>query len=411
MAAPFRERLLLIVIYIAVLASSVAFIEPSPHDALMGVLAVTCLIAGVRFDRKIAVMFLLLLIWNAGGLLALTNVPEREKTIQYAATSVYLAIAAVMWACILADNTMQRMAALRSAYIFTAVLAGLAGILGYFNVAGLGHLFTDNNRAMGAFKDPNVFGPFLIWPALVLMERMLVRRISLIDIGALGILVVALLLSFSRGAWAHFAFSAAIVVGLSFLTARKVSTRMRIFVMSAVAVASDGGFRRHPAVDPGHPQDVRGARAPGAVLRRRPGRPLPPAGTSRSVRCCNFPTAWARSSFARVNAQQQHNVYLQAFLVYGWVGGVSYILLLLTTLLGRVSQRVRGDALAGLRHRRARRVHRRGGGKLHHRQRPLAALLPAARHGLGPVGGDLSLQAPGAPPRAPGPAWAAAGAR
>ncbi len=70
-AVSFRERLLLIVIYIAVLASSVAFIEPSPHDALMGLLAVACLIAGVRFDRKVAVLFLLLLIWNGGGLLSL----------------------------------------------------------------------------------------------------------------------------------------------------------------------------------------------------------------------------------------------------------------------------------------------------------------------------------------------------
>ena len=36
--------------------------------------------------------------------------------------------------------------------------------------------------------------------------------------------------------------------------------------------------------------------------------------------------------FARIYGLQQHNVYLQAFLVYGWLGGVSYIALLATTL-------------------------------------------------------------------------------
>jgi O-antigen ligase len=36
--------------------------------------------------------------------------------------------------------------------------------------------------------------------------------------------------------------------------------------------------------------------------------------------------------FARVHGLQQHNVYLQAFLVYGWAGGMAYILLLLSTL-------------------------------------------------------------------------------
>ncbi len=36
--------------------------------------------------------------------------------------------------------------------------------------------------------------------------------------------------------------------------------------------------------------------------------------------------------FARVYGLQQHNVYLQAFIVYGWTGGMAYILLLLSTL-------------------------------------------------------------------------------
>jgi len=70
-AAALRERLLLVVLYITVLASSVAFIEPSPHDAMMGVLALACLIAGLRFERHVALLFLLLLIWNVAGLLSL----------------------------------------------------------------------------------------------------------------------------------------------------------------------------------------------------------------------------------------------------------------------------------------------------------------------------------------------------
>jgi hypothetical protein len=46
-----------------------------------------------------------------------------------------------------------------------------------------------------------------------------------------------------------------------------------------------------------------------------------------------FPNGMGPFEFARVHGLQQHNVYLQAFLVYGWVGGVSYVLLLLTTTL------------------------------------------------------------------------------
>ena len=38
--------------------------------------------------------------------------------------------------------------------------------------------------------------------------------------------------------------------------------------------------------------------------------------------------------FSRVHGLQQHNVYLQAFLVYGWAGGMAYL-----TLLARRSGR------------------------------------------------------------------------
>ena len=46
----------------------------------------------------------------------------------------------------------------------------------------------------------------------------------------------------------------------------------------------------------------------------------------------NYPNGMGPFEFARVHGLQQHNVYLQAFLVYGWVGGMAYVLLLLTTV-------------------------------------------------------------------------------
>jgi len=47
----------------------------------------------------------------------------------------------------------------------------------------------------------------------------------------------------------------------------------------------------------------------------------------------NFPGGMGPFEFSRVNGLQQHNVYLQAFLVYGWGGAMAYILLLLSTVL------------------------------------------------------------------------------
>jgi hypothetical protein len=330
--AAFTERLLLVVLYITVLASSVAFIEPSPHDALMGVLALACLVAGIRFERHIALLFLLLLIWNVAGLLSLLNVAGMEQTTQYAGTSVYLAIAAMLFASMFAHNTMPRIVTVRAAYVLTATVISVAGIAGYFNLFPHAHdLFATNDRALGGFKDPNVFGPFLIWPALVVIERMLARRVRLTDFLVVGILLLALLLSFSRGAWFHFAVSCVVMMMIALVTADTNRERLRIVAMSAIAIAAVAGFivlaLSFDSI--------------GAMFQERAqliksydvgsgGRFLLQELALKEL--LNYPLGMGPFEFSRIYGGQQHNVYLQAFLVYGWAGGMAYLTLLAATL-------------------------------------------------------------------------------
>lgn len=329
-ATPFRERLLLTVLYLAVLASSVAFIEPSPHDLLMALLALVCLIAGVRFERSFALPLVLLLMWNVAGTIALSNSLGQPNAIQSAAIAWYLAIAGMIFACLFADNTVKRMDILRSAYVATAVVAALIGIAGYFHLTP-GELFTLSGRAMGAFKDPNVFGPFLIWPALIVIERKLTRRIGLIDLGIVAILLLGLLLSFSRGAWFHFVVSCAVLLFISILVAPSAAKRMRIVTLSVLGVvalavllvfllsfSSIGSFFFERAqlvqsYDVGQTgrfglQQL----ALAAIL--------------------EFPGGLGPEEFSRIHGLQPHNVYLQVFMVSGWIGALSYILLVLSTL-------------------------------------------------------------------------------
>ena len=331
-ATALTERILLTVLFVTVLASSVAVVEPSPHDGLMGLLAVVGLIAGVRFDRILAVPFVLLLLWNIAGLMSLLNVAGDEKAIQYTGTSVYLGVAALVFACLLAKNTKSRLATISSAYVLTAVIAALCGVAGYFSLfpGAYDHL-TYLGRAQGLFKDPNVYGPFLIWPALIVLERMIARHIGLKDILFVGIILLGLLLSFSRGAWFHLAVSGTVMLALIFLTAPTPKSRMRIFALAAVGIAtlailvvvllnvdSIGGMFR----DRAHllnSYDV----GDGGRFR------LQELGLDALF---EFPNGLGPFEFARIHGLQQHNVYLQAFIVYGWVGGMTYILLLLSTL-------------------------------------------------------------------------------
>ncbi len=331
-AEPLRERVLTSVLYVTVLASSVAFIEPSPHDGLMSILAVTCFVAGVRFERTLVIPLLLLVVWNVSGMMALLGVSGEEKTIQYTSTSVYLAIATLLFAGMLAQNTMPRITTLSAAYVLTATIAALCGVVGYFNLfPGAYDLMAPGGRALGLFKDPNVYGPFLIWPALVVLERMVSRQIRFFDFIIAGIILLALLLSYSRGAWFHFGLSGAIMLALTFLSAPTSRARTRIVLLSAIGVVvlaaivvallsfdSIGGTfteRAHLI----NSYDV----GDGGRFR------LQELALSDLLK---FPNGMGPYTFIRVHGNQQHNQYLQAFVVYGWTGGMAYILLVLTTI-------------------------------------------------------------------------------
>lgn len=329
---PLRERILLIVLYVALLISSIAFIEPSPHDAMIGLLAVACLIAGVRFDRLVALLLLLLVFWNAAGLVALMNALGNDKSVQYAVTSVYLAGTAVVYACVFARDSMSRVAAMRAGYVASATLAALLGIMGYFHIGPGSDRFELYGRAMGPFKDPNVYAPYLIWPMLIVMCRSMTERIKLLDLVVLGIMVPGFLLSFSRGAWAHLAASGLIMMALLMLTAPTPRARMRltVFAFAGVFVLAVG-LVALMSIDSVREMFLQRAQAVQSYDVGQGGRfQLQEYALSSLL---DYPLGMGPHEFARIYGLQQHNVYLQAFVVYGWIGGISYILLIVATLL------------------------------------------------------------------------------
>jgi hypothetical protein len=193
-------------------------------------------------------------------------------------------------------------------------------------------MFVGSGRANGAFKDANVFGPFLIWPILVVLERMVARRIGFIDTVVAAILLLGLLLSFSRGAWFHFAVSGVAMLALAFLTAPSARARMRVLGLSTLGIVALAaaliillsfdsiGQMFYERAHLFQFYDV----GEGGRFR------LQELALSSVL---NYPNGMGPFEFARVHGLQQHNVYLQSFLVYGWTGAMAYLLLLFTTLL------------------------------------------------------------------------------
>ena len=70
-----------------------------------------------------------------------------------------------MFACLFCDGDLVRLAILRRAYILAALIATAAGYIGFFHLVPGAGIFLDNDRVSATFKDPNVYGPFLIFPS------------------------------------------------------------------------------------------------------------------------------------------------------------------------------------------------------------------------------------------------------
>jgi len=331
-SAALPQRLLNVVLFVTILTSSVAFIEPSPHDALMLVLLATCVAARLPFERKLVPLLLLLIVWLLGGLMSLIQVGDEQKAIQYAGTSLYLGLAGLMFACLFSTGDLVRLMILRRAYILAALIATAAGFVGFFHLLPGSDIFLTNDRVSATFKDPNVYGPFLIFPLLLLVIGVLTDGIKLRHVVVTAVLLGGLFLSFSRGAWLHFVVSATAAIAI--LIAVTPNPRMRgrivllgifaaVGVMLLVIALNSVGSIHDMFVERAQPiqsYDV----GPGGRFW------LQELALNTIL---DHPNGMGPFEFDRVFGLQQHNVYMQGFLVYGWLGGAAYVTLVVVTLL------------------------------------------------------------------------------
>jgi hypothetical protein len=325
------RRLLNVTLFVTMALSSIAFIEPSPHDAMMLVLLLVCIAARVPFDRKLVPLLVLILVWLLGGLLCLTQVGDQANTIQYDGTSIYLGIAGVLFACLFCEGDATRLKILRRGYLLAALVATAAGCAGFFHLVPHSDIFLDNDRVSATFKDPNVFGPFLIFPLLVLIIGFMIRGVRIGGLLIAAALLGGLFLSFSRGAWMHFAVSATVAGALLFAVTPEPRMRYRI-VLFGIGAALAAALVVAALISIDSVRDI-------FVERAKAIQPydVGPGGRFWEQRLAlgqilDHPNGLGPFEFSRIFGTQQHDVYMQGFLVYGWLGGTAYLTLVLVTL-------------------------------------------------------------------------------
>lgn len=320
-------------IAIGVFLSGFVIREPAPYELYMVVLIPIWALFGLRISRGIAPLPVLLVIFNIGGMISMLQMSAIRDTPLYLAVSVFLALTAVFFAAIL-EREPRFFRLIFLSWMAAAVSTAALGILGYFNAFPGAEMFTRYERAAGVFEDPNVFGPFITLPAIYLLHRVLTGPLDRMAVQALPLLVITLgvLLSFSRGAWGLFAFSAIFLTLAVFIQHRSGTFRFRIILMSGLALtllilglivalqipAIAELFEARARLV----QEYDGARL-GRFARHAIGFAM----------AMEHPLGIGPLVFGQIYGEDTHNIWLKALLDYSWLGFVAYVTLIGWTLV------------------------------------------------------------------------------
>ncbi|MEZ5839901.1 MAG: O-antigen ligase domain-containing protein [Hyphomicrobiales bacterium] len=321
-------------VWITVFSGALVYREPAPYEILaVATIGFFFAVVGISFVRETLPAIIVLLVFVIGGLAGPLIATVTGDAAMYLAVTAFLAGTSIFFATYVAENTERRMDAIMAAYAAGAVVASLAGAIGYFHLAPGAEMFTLYGRARGTFQDPNPYGAFLILPALFALQRILVGRLdkALIPAVVFAIVAIGIFLSFSRAAWGMLAFSSILITALTFVLAPTNRVRGRISILAVVGVVLVitliGIALSIPQIrallmeraslvqdyDSG-PQGRFGRYLPGLLL------------------VIDNPFGLGPGGFAKIFPEDPHNTFLKTFIEYSWLSGASYFVIVTTTL-------------------------------------------------------------------------------
>jgi O-antigen ligase len=328
------EKLRALMLWLMGFASAFVFIEPSPYEIVALASMFVLGVAGLRLQAALMPLALMLIFLNFGYAIAVVQVSDQTKPVTWVLISVFLALTAVFYAAVLSTNTQARLEVLLRGYVASALVAALAGIAGYFHLlGGLSDALTLYGRARGTFNDPNVLGAFLVLPAVLLFQRMLIGsagaalRASVL----LLVLLIALLLTFSRAAWGQFVLTSLVMMVLAFASAPSASTRFRIIAIAVlgivVTVIGLAALLSLPEVATLFSERASLDQSYDVGHFGRFGRYF--LGAELAL---ERPFGIGPLQFSTLFGEDPHNSFLNAFMSGGWLAGFAYLTLTAITL-------------------------------------------------------------------------------
>jgi hypothetical protein len=315
----------------------ISVIEPSPYDFMSLIAIPLWFIGGFRVHVALIPILFLYTFFEVAGFTALIPYWSEHDPVLYQLQSLYLYVTAVFFSIFFSERTLERAELCLKAYAVGAVACSVFGLLSYFDIAGMYDKFvTVEGRVNGTFKDPNVYGSYMVLAAAYLMHGTILgnKKQLLLTIPSLAAICIGVFLSFSRGSWAATLLAMIIVIIAAYVTTDNPRTRRRIAWMSATALAigiiailavmADDEARKfflmRASLTQEYDEGVTGRF--GNQLRSLPMLP-------------NLPFGFGPLRFRLIFELDPHNSYIGAFANEGWLGGCVWLLMIaLTTVIG-----------------------------------------------------------------------------
>jgi len=212
--------------------------EPAPSDAVFLItIAVGIVTDRFRISRVPTFVTAVLSIYLTLNVIGLADAIDLSRAIRFSFTTFYLALFALWLASWM--RTRARAKIVLRAYVFATVLSAVLGALAYAGGPGRGtFLEYGGTRAVGLYKDPNVFGAFLVPAALIVLDELLAPKLlksrRLMKIAMFLVLTLGVVVSFSRAAWINLALG--VIVMIPVYALRRGGARRAAALLTAVIV-------------------------------------------------------------------------------------------------------------------------------------------------------------------------------
>jgi O-antigen ligase len=320
----------------------VVLIEPAPADLVFFVVIAAALVTGgLRGQRVSAAAVGIVGVFLALNLVSAVEVVDYERALTFFATTAYVAVLALWLAGWVSNRRRAKVAA--GGYVVAAVLSASLGLAALFLPLPGSGLMVFEDRVQALFKDPNVFGPFLVPAALILVEETLTPRLFGFHRFWKGLLLVLLMLglifSASRGAWVNVALGVGVLLvvmalrrggGRKVLLALVLALVAGVLVAGAVSLSGSGDFLSDRARVQSYDADRFGAQAAGLEPAQR------------------YPFGVGPGQFELVAPISAHSTYVRVFAEQGLPGILAFVTLFVFTLGAALGNAVAGRDTYGI---------------------------------------------------------------